>query len=365
MSQDDGFPCVKVSRQLRLVSVSRRAAKYVQVMSLPLLLAAAGCTSGATPDEARAKVTSALGTLMLSGTVTDAVSHPIAGAKVQVTGAASLSTFTDSSGHYAFSGMSAGSYSLSAILANCSFTPNIVNINNMTASQVQNFAGAGSGCGGNAGPVGPTGPAGPQGATGPTGAAGPAGPTGPAGAKGPVGDVGPQGPIGLQGPQGQPGVPGPQGAPGVLGAPGVQGPTGLQGAVGAQGPQGTAGPQGAPGVQGAEGPQGPEGPAGPPGPVAPPLPTNVVGTVQATGIGNFNIYSIKLTITQPCSTHVATGSGSCGQTQLTPIVISRDLGDGSPILDSYVTTGRSLPSVQISLNGSNTNQRDTASSIRR
>ncbi len=150
-------------------NASEISSSKLRWLALPLLLAVSACASGASPEEARAhSQAAAVGTLTISGNVTDAVSHPVAGVKIQLTGAASQSVFTDSAGHYVFSGLGTGSYSLTPSLANCSFTPNVLNLNNMTASQVKNFAGAGSGCGGNPGPMGPAGPQGPVGDKGPT-----------------------------------------------------------------------------------------------------------------------------------------------------------------------------------------------------
>ena len=51
-------------------------------------------------------------------------------------------------GNYSFSGLFAGSYSVRPTKQNCSFVPDVVNMNNLTASRVQNFSGFGPGCGG-------------------------------------------------------------------------------------------------------------------------------------------------------------------------------------------------------------------------
>jgi hypothetical protein len=82
------------------------------------------------------------GPLTISGQVTSA-GHAVPGAKVTLAGGTSAFRFTDQAGNYSFS-VSAGSYSIQVTGACASFTPNVVNLNNMTTSKVQNFVGSGN-----------------------------------------------------------------------------------------------------------------------------------------------------------------------------------------------------------------------------
>ena len=208
-----------------------------------------GCNGGANGGSSADPVTaiaSALTTVTISGTVTKTPgTQPLAGVIIKMTGTSTATTSTDALGHYSLTVNSGGSYSVSASITSCTFSPSVANLNSITTNQVQNFAGSGGSCvGAVAGPPGPPGPVGPAG---PAGPAGPVGPAGPAGATGPAGPGGPAGPIG---PMGLPGPIGPVGPAGPAGATGPAGPTGATGATGAIGPAG---------------PTGPVGPAGPAG----------------------------------------------------------------------------------------------------
>ncbi len=92
-------------------------------------------------------------TIQISGTVTDGSGNPISGAQVQLQLAGSNhgTATTDIDGHYVFPNLAPGSYSvLAPSVAGCTFIPNVVNLNGLTTSSVDNFAGSGSGtaCGG-------------------------------------------------------------------------------------------------------------------------------------------------------------------------------------------------------------------------
>jgi hypothetical protein len=199
-----------------------------------VLLAAAGCTNAR--GDATFVTTSAITTLTISGTVA-APGGPIQGVQISVTGSAQAAALTNSSGVYSI-GVNPGSYQVSiGTLANCTFTPRSVNLNNMNSNEVVNFVGSGTGCAGPGG-VGIPGPAGPPGPQGPPGPAGPQGPAGATGPAGPAGATGPAGPAGATGPAG---TAGPAGAQGPIGPIGPQGPQGPQGAQGPAGPAGQGG----------------------------------------------------------------------------------------------------------------------------
>jgi hypothetical protein len=79
-------------------------------------LLAAGCSSGGSGGGGGNSPT----TYAISGTVSGAVAS---GVTVSLTGAATLSTTTDSSGNYSFAGLANGSYTVAPSLAGYSFTP--------------------------------------------------------------------------------------------------------------------------------------------------------------------------------------------------------------------------------------------------
>jgi hypothetical protein len=79
------------------------------------------------------------GSLTLSGRVTSG-GNPVSGVKVTLAGGTTGFRITDETGSYSFS-VNPGSYSLKPSGACASFTPDVVNINGLTASRVQNFTG--------------------------------------------------------------------------------------------------------------------------------------------------------------------------------------------------------------------------------
>jgi hypothetical protein len=79
------------------------------------------------------------GSLTLSGRVTSGGS-PVSGVKVTLAGGTTGFRITDETGSYSFS-VNPGSYSLKPSGACASFTPDVVNLNGLTASRVQNFTG--------------------------------------------------------------------------------------------------------------------------------------------------------------------------------------------------------------------------------
>jgi hypothetical protein len=125
------------------VSVVVRSALTVGV-----LLGAAGCDRGAA--EVTIERSAVTATITISGGVTDAAGLPLAGVTVHLDGTSQAVQVTTSSGSYSFSGLKAGSYSVRPTLNNCSFVPDVVNLNNLTTDAVQNFGGSGAACGGTA-----------------------------------------------------------------------------------------------------------------------------------------------------------------------------------------------------------------------
>lgn len=121
-----------------------------------LATAVVGSCVGCAADEAEqapdsydtiASASQSLTSLTLRGKVTTASGVALPGIKVSLSGKKASETTTDAGGNYTFSGLAAGSYSLRPSKASCGFSPDVVNLNNITSSRTQNFVGSGSGCG--------------------------------------------------------------------------------------------------------------------------------------------------------------------------------------------------------------------------
>ena len=82
------------------------------------------------------------GSLTLSGHVTSA-GHPVPGAKVTFSGSAQGFRYADETGAYSFL-VNPGSYSINVSGGCNSYSPNVVNLNNLTKSQTENFVGSGN-----------------------------------------------------------------------------------------------------------------------------------------------------------------------------------------------------------------------------
>ena len=82
------------------------------------------------------------GSLTLSGVVTSA-GHPVPGALVTLNGSSQGFRYADETGAYSFL-VNPGSYSLSVSGGCGSFSPGVVNINNLKTSKTENFTGSGN-----------------------------------------------------------------------------------------------------------------------------------------------------------------------------------------------------------------------------
>jgi hypothetical protein len=114
------------------------------------------------------------GSLTISGRVTNAAGNPVSGVKVNLNGATQGVRTTTATGTYSFS-VNPGSYSVQPS-GPCSFTPTVVNLNNLNTSRTQNFV-AGPGCVATPGTGGSGGTTGTGGTSG-TGGSGSAGSSG-------------------------------------------------------------------------------------------------------------------------------------------------------------------------------------------
>lgn len=82
------------------------------------------------------------GSLTLSGVVTSA-GHPVPGALVTFSGSAQGFRYADETGAYSFL-VNPGSYSIQVSGGCESYSPNVVNLNNLTTSKTENFVGSGN-----------------------------------------------------------------------------------------------------------------------------------------------------------------------------------------------------------------------------
>ncbi len=117
----------------------------VALAALPFI----GCSGDAHVTESlgeqRDAVTQAI---VISGHVYEASGRGRAGVTVTLAGNVSKFVITDQSGYYEFPGLAPGSYSVRPTASGCAFAPDVVNLNNLASTIVQDFAGSGSSCGG-------------------------------------------------------------------------------------------------------------------------------------------------------------------------------------------------------------------------
>ena len=88
-------------------------------------------------------------TATLSGTCRDTVGRPLSGVTVHLNGRTQSVQTTGTQGTYSFLlnvPEATGSWSLQPSRGGCSFTPDVVNLNNINGSRVQDFVGSGASC---------------------------------------------------------------------------------------------------------------------------------------------------------------------------------------------------------------------------
>jgi hypothetical protein len=98
--------------------------------------------NGITNCEPAASSGGTSGSLTLSGVVTSG-GHPVPGAEVTLNGSTQGFRYADETGAYSFS-VNPGSYSLSVSEGCNSYSPGVVNLNNLRKSETQNFVGSGN-----------------------------------------------------------------------------------------------------------------------------------------------------------------------------------------------------------------------------
>jgi CxxC motif-containing protein (DUF1111 family) len=133
------------------------------IRKLPFMLAARGAlaltaagaigmgcgspTEGDVNDDVQATTGALVATI--SGTISDAQARPLSGVSVTLNGRTQATTTTSAAGTYSFAlnvpGATA-SWSVMPSRGGCTFNPTVANLNNITASRVQNFTGTGTAC---------------------------------------------------------------------------------------------------------------------------------------------------------------------------------------------------------------------------
>jgi hypothetical protein len=108
------------------------------------MLGAAACGGPDGDGREVGEVRSAITQITISGKVTSG-SAGVAGVPVRLNGQSQATSITSSTGSYSFT-INPGSYSVRPEKTGCSFSPDVVNLNNLTKSVTQNFTASGSGC---------------------------------------------------------------------------------------------------------------------------------------------------------------------------------------------------------------------------
>jgi hypothetical protein len=137
----------RVSRVVFGPTPQSRAVLLRTVVAASLIAACGRPEAEPTEAEPTEVVTAKLtGPITISGTAKTAGGVAIVGNPVRLSGKIVADTVTDSAGAYRFTGLFAGSYSVRPDPTRCSFTPDVVNLNNLSASVVKNFVGSGANC---------------------------------------------------------------------------------------------------------------------------------------------------------------------------------------------------------------------------
>jgi hypothetical protein len=130
------------------VSKSRLLARRVgRAGALGAIIVACGSRAGAPKESVGRAAQAVTASIEISGQIVDATGLPLPGVTVTLAGSADV-VQTEVDGSYAFTQLAPGSYSVRPTFNQCSFQPDVVNLNNLNASATQNFGGSGQGCGG-------------------------------------------------------------------------------------------------------------------------------------------------------------------------------------------------------------------------
>jgi hypothetical protein len=105
-----------------------------------------GCSAGGAADDGVSTVEAeAVTQITISGRVTKTGNVGVPNVPIRLTGKAQAWALTNASGNYSFT-VAPGSYSLRAEKAGCTFTPDVANLNSLTANKTQNFTATGTMC---------------------------------------------------------------------------------------------------------------------------------------------------------------------------------------------------------------------------
>jgi hypothetical protein len=122
-----------------------RKRSLVAAMLPMTVLAGCGVEPEGSGNDDVAVVQGAVTTYTISGRVTVGGAG-LANVPIRMTGALQATQLTNATGNYSFTGLNAGSYTVRAEKANCTFTPSVANLNNVHANTTQNFTASGSLC---------------------------------------------------------------------------------------------------------------------------------------------------------------------------------------------------------------------------
>jgi hypothetical protein len=104
------------------------------------------CGEAPTDGDDTQLVRSAVTTITISGKVTKTGNVGVANVPIRLNGLSQAWALTNASGNYAFPGLATGSYSVRPEAAGCTFSPDVVNLNNLTTNKTQNFSVTGAMC---------------------------------------------------------------------------------------------------------------------------------------------------------------------------------------------------------------------------
>ncbi len=124
-------------------STTKKSTLMVAMLCSGVLAASCGNTEG--DQQEIAVVQGAITQITISGKVAFSNGTAVAGVPVRLNGLSQATSITSSSGNYSFS-VVPGSYSVRPEKTGCSFTPDVVNLNNQNTSVTKNFTASGTQC---------------------------------------------------------------------------------------------------------------------------------------------------------------------------------------------------------------------------
>src|SRR5664279_1983633 len=120
--------------------------RHVLRSSLSFAVLAAACGQADPDADTLSAAQQAVTQITISGRVTLSNGTAVPGVPVRLTGRSQATAISSSTGNYSFTGLAPGSYTLRSEKTGCAFTPEVANLNNLTANATRNFVGSGSQC---------------------------------------------------------------------------------------------------------------------------------------------------------------------------------------------------------------------------